>query len=458
MIHRHIIRFFIFSVLLACATTPIAIDNTTTKTTHENSKSIDHPPLHLVLGLDGVGYSTFKKLYDGGYFREFKHPSQMVASFPSLSDSNWARLLQAPLSPSYTKAYFDMSLKTANGQGQPVGSLITHLTSPPKYEEGFDFKAEGIMQHFAMMTWTETSALYWLDSLEKQFLQTKNKDTFFAFIMNTDIIAHVQGEKALMEYLAVVDRRIKKLRENIRVQYGYELDVTIVSDHGNFYVTPKAIGFEESLKNQGWALAETIHNKNDLGYVIPEIISFGVFYCLKNEERRLAQNLSEIKGIHVATYLFSANRVRVLANNGSDEAEIFVDPKQMNVSYTIIKGEDPLQQAQYFKNGPLSWKDYFHQSYESEYPYSAVRIWEGFYKNSLQPGSVLVSPHLGYVFANQTLKMLTMLKGLTSTHGSLHRSETWGVFASTRETYPPIRPEDFSAWISLREYKKNLEN
>lgn len=445
-------RFLLSSALLfivaSCATSDV----------NKSVLRVEHPPLHLVLGLDGVGFKTFKKLYDGGYFRSFNQPSQMVSSFPSISDPNWARLLGAPLSPGYTKSYFDMSVKTSGGQGQPVGSLITHLTSPPKYEEGFDFKAEGVMQHFAMMTWTETSALYWLDALERQFVETRDRDFFYAFIMNTDIIAHIQGEKPLMEYLVILDKRITRLREEMFKKYGYKLDVTIVSDHGNYFTKPQSINFEETLKKHGWSLVDTLSKKKDVGFVVPEIIAFGSFHCLAGNERDLARDLSESDGVHMTSYISEPNVVHVLSKGGSNETVIKVNPKNMTVQYSIIKGEDPLGQIKYFKDeGELSWKSYFIKSFDSNYPYSVVRIWEGFYKNNTQSSSVLVSPLLGRVFANQTLKMLTMMKGLASTHGSLHREETIGALLSTKDSFPPIRPEDFSALIPLNEYKINLD-
>lgn len=418
-----------------------------------SEKSRTFPPIHLVLGLDGVGYETFKKLYDGGYFREFYQPQPMVASFPTLSDPNWSRIMNAPMNESYTKAFFNMKYKTENGGvGRPEGSLLNHITKAPAYEDGFNFKAEGMFQHFAMMTWTETSAFYWLDSLEKEFLSTKGVANYFAFIMNTDLIAHVAGEKPLLEYLAELDRRLKRLREKVLLNYGYKLDITIVSDHGNYWTKPQQILYEEHFKKYGWKLAETLVNKNDVGFVVPEIIAFAAFYTLPGQEERLALDLSHLEGIHISSFVKSENVVHVVANNSKDLAEIKVNPEKSLVSYKVLKGQDPLKQQKYFDKEWLTFREYFNKSLESDYPYSAVSLWEGFYKNSHQPASVLVSPQLGRVFANSTLKMLTAMRGLASTHGSLHRAETHGVLISTEAPYPAIRPEDFRELISLKEY------
>lgn len=425
--------------------------------TSSNITQFDHPPLHLVLALDGVGYSTVKKLHEGGYFREFYQPAPMIASFPSLSDPNWSRLMGAPITESYTKAFFDIKLKTKKGLGQPVGSLMNHIMEAPQYETGFDFKAEGPLQHLAILTWTETSAMYWLDALEKELLEARGKDTYFAFIMNTDIIAHIQGERPLMQYLVEVDKRLARLRSKLLAEFGYPLHITIVSDHGNYWTKPVQVDYEGPLKSKGWKLVETLTTPNDVAFVVPEIVAFASMYTLPGQEKRLAQDISSVEGVLMAAHAIKPNVVEITANNGKDVARVTVDPRAETVSYDVIRGQDILNQKDFFKGKTITWKHYFLESYKSDYPYAAIRIWEGFYKNSKTAGSILVSPKVGRVFANQTLKMLTALRGLSSTHGGLHQLETAGVVMSTREPAPPIRPEDFGTLVNLQRYKDNLK-
>src|SRR4051812_49296828 len=87
-----------------------------------HSLDSNHPPTTLVLGLDGVGYYVFKKLQDGGHFRNFRSVSPMLASFPSISDPNWALIVKAPPEESFTKEHFDTK------SGSVVGSLLDHLS------------------------------------------------------------------------------------------------------------------------------------------------------------------------------------------------------------------------------------------------------------------------------------------------------------------------------------------
>jgi len=46
----------------------------------------------LLIGLDGISYQTLSKMHEGGYFREFSTHIPMVATFPSISDPNWATI------------------------------------------------------------------------------------------------------------------------------------------------------------------------------------------------------------------------------------------------------------------------------------------------------------------------------------------------------------------------------
>lgn len=414
------------------------------------------PPRQLVLGLDGVGYQTMSRLYEGGYFREFFPPSPMVASFPSISDPNWALLMDAPLPESFTKAYFNSKRVTSTGVGAPEGSLLNHLTSPPAYEAGFDFKAEGAFQHLAIMTWTQTSALVWLDKLEKQILESKDKETYFAFIMNTDILAHVQGEKGLLEFLSHVDKQLRRIKQRILEKHGFELEITIVSDHGNHWVKPKDIDFESVLKSGGWEWQDTLAKPKDYGYVAPEIIAFAAFYTLPGQEESFAKRLSYIKDIEVSAFLSGPNQIDFYNDKERNQVRITVDPKTQTVSYRVLKGHDPLDQERFFKNKSIRWDDYFQESYTHQYPYAAVRIWEGFHTNSKSSASVLASPALGHVFSNRTLQMITAVRGLQGMHGSLNTEESLGVFMRTQTQTGPIRPQDFRKQIDLTLSKKNL--
>ncbi len=441
MILRIGILFFLCT-LLACSSPPVASTKGQVSKSPQPktspTKSITNNHHILLLGLDGIGFKTFKKMQEGGYFRSFRPVAPMVASFPSISDPNWAKIMRTPLEVSFTKEHFDRELR--EGKGEMKGGLMDHVFHPPGYESYFDYRPEGALQHLASMTYSETSGLYWLDALEKKLLEETKKKIFTAFIVNTDFIAHTKGEMGILHYLRELDRKIIQLRERFFKNFGEKLEVVLVSDHGNVFLKPKAVDVDKVLQEDSWKLGEELKSDGDVVMVVPEILSFAPFFSRKGQEAKLAKSLSRVEGVHVALYLTGPFQVDFLAQNGRSHTRAQFDFKKSTVSYHVLKGEDPFQQIQYFKNGALNLNKYFQETLNDEYPNAIVRGFEGLTQNSLQKPSVLVSPLLGYVFSNKTLELITKILGLESVHGSFQREESQGIFVSTDRDLPPVYP------------------
>ena len=409
------------------------------------------PPKRLVLALDGVSFQLIEKMYEGGHLRQFQRPTPMIATFPSISDPNWNRLMATETAPGYTKAHFFPDFKKGSRRGEIRGNLLDHLTQDMNYERSFDFRAQGFIEHFASVTWIETTALYWLDAIERDLFQTRGHHTFFAFVVNTDLLSHTSGEKALMKFIAALDLKVLKLREKFQKKYSEDLEVVIVSDHGNSYYRPiEMVGAESALKKLGWRPSDSLGSPKDFVFVAPEILSFGAFYCDPKDARQLALELARLKGVHVASYLGGPNQVNIFSNGGKSQAVVTVMPAERRLGYKVLTGRDPFEDhvALFESAGTsektLSFDDYLEKTDGSLYPYAGVRLWEGFYLNARYPGQVLVSTKLGFAFENPTLKILTDIRGLESMHGSLHRDETIGVVISTHSKNQVMRPDDFA--------------
>lgn len=400
------------------------------------------PPKILFLGLDGIGFTQFKKMQEGGYFRAFRPVSQMVASFPSISDPNWSKITRTPSEKSFTREHFDKAAD--DGKGQVVGGLIDHVFYPPRYESYFDFKPEGAVQHLASMTYAETTGLYWLDVLQKRLFETQGKKVFTAFIVNTDFIAHTKGQAGIFRYLAELDKKINHLRDKYKEKFGQELEVILTSDHGNAFLRPKAVNAGFVLNEDGWKVRKNLQDNKDVVYVVPEILSFAPFFVKPNQESSLAKTLSRAEGVHVSFFLSSPNSVDFYSNgtkiSPKNQSRVTLDIKNHKLTYKILKGKDPFHQIQFFKSGALTFARYFQETLNEEYPNALIRAWEGLTQNTEQKPSVLVSPQLGFVFSNKTLELITNIMGLESVHGSFHREETLGIFVSTSKDLPPVSP------------------
>ncbi len=397
----------------------------------------------LILGLDGVSYQTALKMHQKGAFKDFQSPIPMVATFPSISDPNWSHIIGVEPEFGYTKAGFNMAKNPDGSIGKEYGTLIDHILKPTSYEAQFNFRAESIFEHIMSMTWTTTSALYWTDSLLRYLTAKEHpKDVSSALILNTDIISHVGGEKKVKEYLKELDKKLVQLRKVFKEKHKRDLEIVLVSDHGNHYKVPTPIDYKKPLAKDGFNQTSTIKNKKDFAFVAPEIIAFGAFYCLPESRMELAKSFSNIKGVHVALIDLGNNQIGIYGKES--EAVATYNPKAKTISYKIIKGKDPFGQIELFQGKPLTADEYFRRTLQTDYPNALVRAWEGFYKNSKQAGSVLVSPKLGYVFTNMTLQILTAVSGVQSTHGSFHREESFGLVMSTLPLKEEaLRPQDF---------------
>ncbi|HEX4926217.1 MAG TPA: hypothetical protein VFV50_19140 [Bdellovibrionales bacterium] len=367
----------------------------------------------------------------------------MVATFPSISDPNWARLLGVPVEVSYTKEHFDWDKTHADGaRGHIIGGLIDQVQSPPQYEYFFDFKPEGFVAHLASIAWSVTTSVYWLNQLEKEFFASDKSRDFKAFILNTDMIAHTKGEQNIMEFLNLLEERIKRIRERHLKERGQPLEVILISDHGNAFLSPKPILPAKSLERMGWDVRETLKEKTDVAFVFPEILSFAAMYCLEESRPKLASDMARVEGVQSAFYLAAPNTVEFHSLGGVTRAAI--DPGARTVRYEIIRGQDPFSQYPLFaKKRVLRFEEYFEATLDTAYPNAFVRAWEAFHINSEQKASVLVNPVLGYVFANRTLHLLTKFFGLKAVHGSLHRTETLGIVVSTSREFGPLQPDGF---------------
>jgi hypothetical protein len=393
---------------------------------------------HLFLGLDGIPHSMMQELQKAGHFRFLNNTNPYLATFPSISDPNWSRIMKTPIGQGYTKMFFDRTQD--GGQGKIVGGLIDHLKTETEYERAFDFKPDGFWEHATMMMWLETTAKYWLESLPRQYFETlDHKDTFSALIINTDLIAHTKGREALLKYLIEVESMLLKMMAKYNQMTGRQLKITLASDHGNDFIEPQLIRFEENLVSLGWRPSETISRSKDFVFLAPEILSFGAFYLNPKEAELFAKDLARTEGIEMTFFVnqrdSTKDTIEISAISKTGSARFEVDFLNKKLRYLSVQKKDPFNHRKFFpKPFAISKSDWLaFEKYESltmekdDLPFALVRVAEAFSKNALQPADVLAHTERGWAFTNPTLEIVTKIKGLSSIHGSLRREESLGI-------------------------------
>ena len=423
--------------------------------TSTSSESRDDTSGHLVIALDGIGFQTFQKMHKGGYFREFVTLAPLVATFPTISGPNWNRLFQVPVTKDFTSdKYFDLDQSHAYGKGRIRGHLLRALQAFSWYKF-FDFAPETVLERLFLIGWSVTASQYFMDLFQKDFLKTDQK--FYAVYFSvSDYLAHLKGEISVLELLKHLDQTLVQIQRQMIKKHKKPLKITLVSDHGNAYVKPKFIDYKK-LTERGWNLSNYLGGPQDIVLVVPEVLSFASLHCQDSKREILAKDIVQLEGVHLSAFSKNRSEIEIFSAKPSDRqtyleghVKVHIDEKSETLQYSLISGHDPLGHSKYFQRSKtLTWKEYFHLTLNDQYPYAAVSLWEGFYKNAQQSPSVLVSTDKDYAFANPLLKFVSKLKGrIKSLHGSLDRDQSLAFFASTHTRVEALTPSDFYQLIS----------
>ena len=217
-----------------------------------------------MLALDGVAYRDMKALQEGVTYQDLKgrqfhrqafHQgyfpvSRMISTFPSASDVAWTEILGDRPLPGYQRTYFS---EAANLEVFQNG-----ITTSMEYER--------------QMTWQVTSGLlrtlgyifprhtfkYEVHELVKNFLNATNQgDTYYAYLRSTDDAQHLSAD--ILAMLCTLDETLQELRATYRAREGRELEILILSDHGNNHAGPaKRVEIRTFLKRAGYRLTKSI--------------------------------------------------------------------------------------------------------------------------------------------------------------------------------------------------------
>ena len=413
-------------------------------------------PPHLVIGIDGVSYDTFNKSRASGHFPYLNSVVPMISTFPSISDHNWNRMLGTDLIESYTMEHFSPSISTRRGMGRRVGGLLLKINPPVGYFKAFDDAYPTVRDRLTINAFLETAAKHFVRRIVRDYHRLPHSTTpsYKVLIGNPDMIAHLRGEEAVLRFLEYLDGQLVQLIDQVQDICNMSPPITLLSDHGNAFVDTKYIQYKEHLEDKGWRLVKTLAADNDVAIVLSEILSFGAFYTTKSDYPHiaveLAQDMRDMRGVDiVAVSPQRSSETKIIIYKQDEEAIIYIDPLHSTVFYEPSKG-DPLEQSHLFQDGPLDFEDYLFKSYDTDYPYAAVTLWEAFYKNTLEPANVLVSTLPDWAMAGRTLYWLSQLQGrVKSLHGALHKDAATGIFATTEHLpHPAVSVDAVNAFLN----------
>jgi hypothetical protein len=445
-------------------------------------------PKRLVLALDGVAYRDLLALQAGivrtnfwgrqvhlhafttneGYFPV----SRMVSSFPSTSDVAWTEIFGDRPLPGYQRTYYS---EAANLQIaiDGVGTSMEHERQMHwQVQNGF-LRAMGYVFPSHMYE-------YEVNEMIKHFVDAGNVgDNFYAYVRASDDAQHMNRD--ILAMLCQLDRQLQKLRANYKQREGRDLEIVILSDHGNNHAgRGKRVEIRALLEKAGYRVAKSLEDPKDVVLPTTGIESWVEIHNLPGETENLTQLLTHLPGVDVVTARDPDQTNHFLVMNSKGErAVIEWNPERNAFRYSTEQGDPinyrPVVEALARKhllddNGFATADDWMAETLAHRYPMAVERIVRGLTRVTLNPATILLSLKNGYVHDGWLVNEGSELVTIGGTHGGLDDLNSDGIvlcnFVPTRDTssdrvadlfdgFPQVvnyrAAEDGAEWVSGKE-------
>ena len=395
------------------------------------SQTVEKPAVrHVIICVDGVGFSTISKMRASGHFKLFRPPSHMISTFPSLTNAALSRILE-PAGATMTGGYEDNFFDTEANKMR--GGILDRFRSDRfvrgTFRELFDYHPSALKSGLG---YTAPPVSTYLESLSdlirlRQKARNNRGAVFFAYTGATDSLAHLGGETLLRSFLEELDETIEDIVRDSKTPVA----VTIFSDHGNHFRNYRRAGFNLSSKL-----------KDDKSVVLPQfgLVGSAVLFTKDTNEEHLAEVLATLEGVDFVTYEQNGT-VHVANRRGAAT----IEQRDNAYRYSAIKGDplDLLSLTQHQQNGHEGFikdEDWFALTRAGARPDVVRRIFEGATQGVLNRANVIVNLEDGYYTGSSLLDTLTLLQ---ATHGNIGQEQSYGfVMSTTRELPTYIRAAD----------------
>ncbi len=411
---------------------------------------------HIIICVDGVGFSTIQKMRAEGRFKSFGEPARMISTFPTLTNLSMTDILEpagAGETPGYEDNYFDA------GANKLRGGVFDRLRGDRfvkgTFRELFDYHPSAIksgLGYAAPPVSTYFEALSDLVRLRQKAKKARGP-VFFAYTGATDSLAHLGGEGMLRSFLSKLDESITDI---IRESDG-PVTVTVFSDHGNHFRKYRRADLKGPLRRAGFKFGKNL--KDERSVVFPQfgLIGCALLFTREANERRLAELASKVEAVEFVSFE-TEGIVHVLSHDG----EATIERRGELFRYRASSG-DPLKLKQALRDLTERGKadaesfvadaEWFDATREAELPDAVRRVFTGTRGEVGNPANVIVSFKDGYYSGSSTLDIFAFLR---ATHGNLGREQSFGFVLSTNLSLPPyVRASDVWRALGSPDLKKS---
>jgi hypothetical protein len=396
------------------------------------------PTRHIIVCVDGVGFSTIEKMRAEGHFKMFKAPSRMIAPFPTLTNLAMTEIL-APAGAGVPEGYEDSFYDTEKNRLR--GGIVDRLRGDRflrgTFRELFDYHPSAIKSGLGYAAPPVSTYFEALSDIIRfgQKARASDTDVFFAYTGATDSLAHLGGEKLVRSFLARLEATINSIaRDSER-----PVAVTVFSDHGNHYRKYKRVGLKAALRGAGFRLDSSIRDEKSVVFPQFGLIGCAVLFTKESGEPRVAEALSGVSGVDFAAYE-TDGVVHVISRNGRARVE---RRDEDHFKYVAEEG-DPLGLSDVMQRLAAQGKidhdryvadaDLFEATSDGERPDAVRRVFEGMTKGANNRANVIVNFHDGYYSGSSMLDVFAVLQ---AAHGNIGREQSLGFVMSTDRELPP---------------------
>ena len=430
-------------------------------------------PKRLILALDGISYRDMQALQEGVTYTDpkgrqfhrqaFNHGyfpvSRMISTFPSTSDVAWTEIFGDRPLPGYQRTYYS---EAANSQ-----IAINGITTSMEHERQMTYELENGLLRTLGYVFPRLTYKYEVHDLMKSFLKAKNGgDNFYAYIRTTDDAQHLSAD--ILGLLCALNEQLEDLRARYRAQEGRELEILILSDHGNNKAgPPKRVEIRSFLKKAGYRITKSLQEPKDVVLPTAGIESWVEIHNVPAETEKLAQLLTHLQGVDIITARVPGRDDRFLVLNAKGE-RAHIEWNSANDSYRYVtESGDPLgygpavkalaRKGQLDADGFAASDAWMAETMTHRYPLALERIARGHTRVTLNPATILISLDNHYAHASWLILKGSERVTFGGTHGALDDVNSTGIllsnFAPTQDTSSSRVAALYDGFKGVRDYR-----
>jgi hypothetical protein len=398
---------------------------------------------HVIVCVDGVGFSTIEKMRAEGRFRSFGAPARMISPFPSLTNVAMVGIM-GPIGVGETAGYEDNYFDVDENRFR--GGLLDRFRGGRfirgTFRERFDYHPSAIKSGLGYALPPVSTYLEALSDLSgfRRELRRSDGPLFLAYVGGTDSLAHLGGEGMLRSVLGRLDEAVADILRDGRGN----VTVTVFSDHGNHFRKYRRADVKRAIRRAGLRLDGRLRDGRSV--VLPQfgLVGAATLYTAEENEARLAAYAARSRGVEFAAYERDGV-VHVIARDGRAAIErrgdryryraLVGDPLELGAALRDLEERGALD-----GDGFVADSDWFAATSGGDRPDAVRRVYEGLTDHVENRANVVLSLEDGYLTGSAALDVFAVMR---ATHGNLNREQSLGFVMSTGRDLPAyLRAED----------------